>query len=77
MAIPFGARRMANSLAVWRPSLWTSHTPPRSGAAMTAFEEDMSTTDRAFGKVASAASIFLQTAWVRKAPRAFTAKFRS
>jgi hypothetical protein len=21
---------MPNSLAVWRPSLWTSHTPPRA-----------------------------------------------
>ena len=35
---------------------------------MTAFEEDMNTTERALsGKSASAASIFLQTAWVQTA----------
>ena len=38
---------------------------------MTAFEEDMNTTERALsGKSASAASIFLQTAWVGRTHRA-------
>jgi hypothetical protein len=45
---------------------------------MTAFEEDMNTTERALsGKSAPAASIFADGLGRKNAPRAFTAKFRS
>jgi hypothetical protein len=66
---------MANSFVIMATAALDIAYCPRSGAAMTAFEEDMNTTERALsGKSPLAASIFSQAAWVKKALGVFTAQ---